>query len=69
MLLGLQAEYYVGTSFECLFTQSLEVESSQSRLKTQGTLHKIGRPERRFTGYMLICADPGQEYRYFAFVR
>ena len=66
---SLQAECYVATRFECIFTQGLEVDSPQIQNKTKGQVHMVGHTERRYTGYMLICEDPGQEYQYFSFVR
>ena len=64
-----QGEGYQARLFQCEFTKDLVLDGTDVEHHTDGRLHQVGHTERRFTGYMLVCNDPGPDYNYFVFVR
>lgn len=63
----LQAEGYQANEYLCAFTREQDFGNAEALNRTQGRLHQVGHTARRFTGYMLVCSDPGPEYMFFAF--
>ena len=66
---SMQGEGYQARFFQCEFTEDLVLDGTDVKHHTEGVLHQVGHTERRFTGYMLVCDDPGPDYNYFVFVR
>ena len=62
-----QAEGYQADQFPCTFSRELEFEGAAALNRTKGQLHQVGHTKRRFTGYMLVCSDPGPEFKFFTF--
>ena len=59
-----QAEQYLVKALKPAFTTGLVFDNAT---RSPCQVHTVGHAERRYTGFMLVCDDPGPEYKYFAF--